>query len=358
MKDALFAAGVSRRTFLGGLAGLAAAGASGGDVRAPGGAARFLICSDLHLETVPWGRAAWQNGDDAASRHEGTIPAILAAAAANACDFVLNLGDFLMPKSRYGSPDACLSAWWATDVFAGERFHVLGNHDVELSTKAQCLEAYRMPGRYYAFDRGAWHFVVLDAQCVRREDGTCVDYAGRQSGSGYSFVERSFVDDEQLAWLRADLAATRRRCLVFSHQCLTRSVGNAGAVRAVLEEANRRAGYRKVVAAFSGHHHSNYDLTRGGIRYLQVNSANYFYVGAAAREDSDRRYPGIDLGGYTALLRSSYPYAKTLFAIVEADARGLRVRGMEAGFVPPAPPSAQSGGLPAVAWIRDAAIRL
>lgn len=119
---------------------------------------RFLICSDLHLESVPWGLEAKYG-------QEATIPTILAAAKREGCDFIMNLGDFMMP-SKYGDPAALLKAWFDTEAFAGERYVALGNHDVELDTKATCITKYKMPGKYYAFDRGGWHFVVLDPQNV------------------------------------------------------------------------------------------------------------------------------------------------------------------------------------------------
>ncbi|OWK41906.1 hypothetical protein [Fimbriiglobus ruber] len=30
--------------------------------------------------------------------------------------------------------------------------------------------------RYYAFDIGGYHFVVMDRNCVKKADGTIVDY--------------------------------------------------------------------------------------------------------------------------------------------------------------------------------------
>lgn len=350
-----FASGISRRAFLGGLAGLSAKltlGAESSEASAAEGAVRFLLCSDLHLETVPWGREAKYG-------QEGTIPTLLRAASEQACDFIMNLGDFTMPSGK-GNPTECLKAWFDTTVFAGERYVALGNHDVELDTKATCLERYRMPGKYYAFDRGGWHFVVLDPQNIRLEDGSCVAYDGKQSGSGYSFTQRSFVDDAQLAWLREDLMAAKGRCLIFSHQSVEQYIGNGAAVRATLEAVNQAAGYRKVVAVFGGHNHSNRDLSLGGIRYIQINSASYAYVGSGAPKAETRykeAYPDFTLSGYSTMLNSSYPYRKVLYAIVEADATCVRVHGFDAGFVAPLPTSVlQPNNLPMASWIRDAEI--
>lgn len=347
---------LSRRTFLGGLGGLSAGLAMG--ETAPGApeasGVKFLICSDLHLESVPWGLEAKYG-------QEATIPTILAAAKREGCDFIMNLGDFMMP-SKYGDPAALLKAWFNTEAFAGERYVALGNHDVELDTKATCIEKYRMPGKYYAFDRGGWHFVVLDPQNVRAADGSCVAYDGKKEGSGYDFTQRSFVDDAQLAWLREDLLAAQGRCLLFSHQSIEQYIGNGAAVRGVLEGVNRAAGHTKVVAAFGGHNHSNRDQCLGGIRYLQINSASYLYVGSSAPDAATRykaAYPNFSLKGYTSMLNSSYPYDRVLYAIVEADATGVRMTGRSAAFVAPEPTAkVMANGMPMASWIKDATIRI
>ncbi len=56
------------------------------------------------------------------------------------------------------------------------------------------LQALGLDDRYYSFDRAGWHFVVLDSTHPR-EIESAMPYTGR-------------LDEEQLAWLTADLAAT------------------------------------------------------------------------------------------------------------------------------------------------------
>ncbi len=77
--------------------------------------------------------------------------------------------------------------------------HAIGNHDIFGWTKADGAEAtprhgkeyaldlFGMAKRYYSFDQGGWHFVVLDSV--------------QPSADGYV----AFCDDEQTAWLEADL---------------------------------------------------------------------------------------------------------------------------------------------------------
>ena len=59
--------------------------------------------------------------------------------------------------------------------------------------KAMALERLKMPARHYSFDKGGWHFVVLDSMEFSH-------------GNNQGYLAR--LDDEQFAWLEADLAAT------------------------------------------------------------------------------------------------------------------------------------------------------
>ena len=59
--------------------------------------------------------------------------------------------------------------------------------------KAMALERLEMPARHYSFDQGGWHFVVLDSMEFSH-------------GNNQGYLAR--LDDEQFAWLEADLAAT------------------------------------------------------------------------------------------------------------------------------------------------------
>jgi alkaline phosphatase len=149
--------------------------------------------------------------------------------------------------------------------FLGERYLVLGNHDLMRLTKDEFLEhsGFEVPGSYYSFDLGAYHFVVLDANF-------------RQHGEPYArgnFKWRdTFIPPAQIEWLRQDLQhAGDKKALVFVHQNLSNEsndyrVKNAGAVRKILE------GSRNVLAVFQGHDH------RGG--YRKINNIHYLTLKA------------------------------------------------------------------------------
>jgi 3',5'-cyclic-AMP phosphodiesterase len=94
--------------------------------------------------------------------------------------------------------------------------YVIGNHDVwgwsdhkasgttgtePRYGKAWAIEAFGMPGRYYSIDKAGWHMVVLDST--------------QDDGGAYV----AMLDDEQFAWLEADLAKvdSATPILIFSH---------------------------------------------------------------------------------------------------------------------------------------------
>ena len=103
---------------------------------------KFAIVSDLHAPDIPDGLQRMQAVVDAANREK--------------VDFIIQLGDFI----RLDSLSRPYREVW--DQFKGEKFHVLGNHDLDKYTKEEFVEGFGMPGRYYSFDKGEFHFIVLD----------------------------------------------------------------------------------------------------------------------------------------------------------------------------------------------------
>jgi len=102
---------------------------------------------------------------------------------------------------------------------------------------------------------------------------------GNEPG-GKSGGYRRFMGAEQLAWLERELAEAARPVVLFVHQPFDADHGgcleNSSSVRAVVEQAEaRKPG--SVVAVFSGHLHLDYAREVNGIRYLQINSASYWW---------------------------------------------------------------------------------
>ncbi len=140
-----------------------------------------------------------------------------------------------------------------------DRHCVLGNHCVDILRKEEFLEGVGQKAAHYAFDRDAFHFVVLDA-CYRSD--------------GKPYERKNFVWTDpnipaaQVDWLKADLKATDKKVIVFAHQRLdvsdNHAVKNAADVRKVLE------GSGKVLAVFQGHSHKNDYKEIGSIHYCTL----------------------------------------------------------------------------------------
>ena len=108
--------------------------------------------------------------------------------------FVLNTGDTI---DGADGPTNTVAKWgfWKSAVDAELQgvpvYSVLGNHDMlesgptndALYGKAGACRMLGMPSRYYSFDRGGWHFVLLD-------------------GNGFG------GDKAQMEWLKKELAST------------------------------------------------------------------------------------------------------------------------------------------------------
>lgn len=295
----------------------------------------FVIVSDLHAQDVPDGKARMQ--------------AVARAAAEAKADFVVQLGDFVRPDS---TGNALRRAW---EQCPCSIYHVLGNHDMDRYTKEEYMHALDMPARYYSFDRGGFHFVVLDGNNLY--DGK--EYRPYAKSNFYGKAGTgSYIDPEQMTWLKADLEATDKRCVVFSHQSIDTFLDNGEAVRRVLEAENRRCGFAKVVLAFSGHNHSNYRKDIDGIAYIQVNSASYVWIGRPSL--SEQRYPDSINARYP-LLGRSIPYDRPLYAVVTLRTDGATLRGVRGAFVPPLPEAVglgdSIGPYPLVPFIADDEIR-
>ncbi len=223
--------------------------------------------------------ASWRMGL-IADLHHGLAPdalqrldSFMMAVDSQEPDCILQLGDF-----NYGvQAKECMDLW---SQFAGPQYHVLGNHDMDKATKAEMIDHWEMPSSYYSFDHKGWHFVILDRNHLRLDEGKYVDYA-----KANFYVDghlRGYAGPEQLEWLRADLAETQLPTVVFSHQGLgmdpnATTESAAGAIESVLATANAEG--QKVKACLCGHHHIDRYNFNSGIHYLWINSASYYWVG-------------------------------------------------------------------------------
>ena len=292
----------------------------------------FAIASDIHCPSIPEG------GDN--------LTAFVKAARKHKADFMIELGDFcgLDDKSK-----PFRDTW---NSFPGDKYHVIGNHDMDAYNADEYVKGMGMPGRYYSFDKGNFHFIVLDGNNLF--DGQT--YTHYQYGNFYRpYEQRAYLDPEQLEWLRADLAATDKKCVIFSHQSIDTYMNNGAHVRQILEEANRDAGFKKVVLAFSGHNHSNYTKVINDIIYIQINSASYVWCDVPT--NTEARYPKEINDRYGNILKYSITYDAPLYGIVTLTDSGVKMKGRKARFKSPQPSEVGLGdtidGLPLVSVIED-----
>lgn len=295
----------------------------------------FAIGSDFHARDVPDG--------------EQRLTSFIQAANDANVDFIIELGDFC----RFDSVDQVFHNIW--NSFPRDKYHVIGNHDMDAYTPDEYVAGMKMPGRYYSFDKGDFHFIVLDGNNLY--DGeNFTHYA--HANFYVDYKKRAYLDPEQMQWLKADLQSTNKKCVLFSHQSIDTFMNNGREVHELLVAENKRAGFKKVVLAFSGHNHSNYTKRIDDITYMQINSASYVWIGSPTQ--TEKRYPEAVNKRYS-ILEYSMTYTKPLYAIVKLTANGADIKGTKADFVPPTPADLNMPdsieGFPLVSTIEDATIK-
>ncbi len=243
-------------------------------------------------------------------------------------DFILSLGDFC-----FGKPENQVFL----DRFASATcpaYHVLGNHDMDYNTKDEMIDFFNIPSRYYSFDKNGYHFVILDANNLYK-DGQYIDYSKANYFVNNSF--REYIDDEQIEWFRNDIASTALPVMVFSHQSLyhySLGVKNRLELQLIMEDENKKSGYKKVIACFNGHNHLDFYREINGIHYLDVNSASYLWFEPA----SPGRYTDKSLYKKYPHLDNIALYQDPLYAFVSVDMKGnLSIKGVQSEWVSPVP---------------------
>uniref|UniRef100_UPI0032174F21 metallophosphoesterase family protein n=1 Tax=uncultured Draconibacterium sp. TaxID=1573823 RepID=UPI0032174F21 len=282
------------------------------------GTTKFAVCTDVHQDLI----------HDASDR---LVDFIRGAENQNA-DFIIQLGDFCLPLEKNQS---FLDVW---NTFDGLKYHVLGNHDMDISSKSVTQEFWGMKSSYYSFDQGDFHFVVLDPNFYKDGD----DMVSYKKGNYYSYPEtRAFIPADQLSWLQNDLAGTDKYTIVFTHQSLEHPGGikNREEVRQIFAKANKES--KKVIACFCGHDHENRYTEIEGIHYIGLNSASYSWVGSKLEysgrfsKQTEKDHPN---------LKYTLPYEKSVFALIEINSKGtITIKGVQSDFVKPGPDELGAG---------------
>ncbi|MFT5241860.1 MAG: 3',5'-cyclic AMP phosphodiesterase CpdA [Kiritimatiellia bacterium] len=181
-------------------------------------------------------------------------------------DLVVCLGDVIDESETIEGSLSCVREVVQTlNLLPAAKHYVLGNHDVSELSKAQFLASCGGNVSYYSFDCRGVHIVILDSNF--NADGTSF-------APGNFEWNDAWIGDEQIRWLRQDLAgAGERPTLVFCHANLDHRVRengelnghivkDAAKVREVLEAAGN------VKAVIQGHDHAGNQSTINGIPYI------------------------------------------------------------------------------------------
>jgi len=269
-------------------------------------ALRFGICSDIHQDIY----------FDVPERLKAFVDEMIQKKV----DFIIQLGDFCRPEPKN---QVIVDIW---NNFPGQKLHVIGNHDPENRfPREEVVRFWGAIDRYYSIDVKGFHLVILDGN----------DKNPNPARKGQLSYER-YVSEEQLEWLRDDLDKTSAPVIIFLHQSLDMDNGveNAAHVRAVLERCNQKAGYQKVQAVFSGHHHLDYYNRINGIHYIQINSMSYHWQGdtyaeSPFKDELNQKYPN---------LKRMNHYKDPLWAYIEISENGnLKMLGQKSQFVGKSP---------------------
>jgi predicted phosphodiesterase len=263
---------------------------------------RFGMCADVHKDVM----------HDADER----LGAYLQSMVKKRAHFVVQMGDFCQPIE---ANDSFREVWHSWE---GDQYNVVGNHDMDGGASREAFREYvGMEKGHYTYLQQGYRFIVLDGN-DRHKDAP----------GGYA----RHIGEEQRAWLKTTLGSTTEPVVVLVHQSIqnARGVDNGAEVRAILEAANKTAGWGRVLACFSGHHHQDDLVEVNGIPYIQVNSMSYKWVGGSKKHAS---YPA-EVHADHPWIEYTCPYEDPLWSFVTIDPKGeLRIEGIRSKWVGPSP---------------------
>ena len=143
----------------------------------------------------------------------------------------------------------------------------LGNHDIDALAYQNILEQF-LPGKkrgYYSFEKENYHFTVLDTNY----DANGIHYTEKTMQ-----WDQLYVNEDQLNWLRMDLAETEKKVIILTHGNLDRRmqggkmdphvIKNQKQVQEILQE------HGCILAVLQGHCHTGAMSIENGIPYITL----------------------------------------------------------------------------------------
>ncbi len=307
---------MNRRGFLASAVSLASLAASRVAMGQPSaaGTVKFLAFSDIHYRFSPRPR----------EQTVANLEKIIARAKRANVDFVVQLGD----SSEMPAEDADFIAMLGK--FGRPCHTVFGNHEWDKTPYDQVLAAFGMKSPHHSFEVKGWKFIACDPNYFKEADG-CHHYSNGNHRSRSKDALMSYMPEEQIEWLKGEIATASGPVVIMSHQSFDRdrgSVPNCAAVRRVIDEANARTP-GKVRLVMNGHHHCDYLSFRRGVPYLELNSASYNWLGqkfshACYSKEFAKKYPSAV---------HTIVYEGPLSVVVTLGMDGtLRIEGDQCGY--------------------------
>ena len=248
------------------------------------------IFSDLHIDMIPRGYERLEYFMEQMQEEQ--------------VDLIISLGDFVNAEEE-NKP--VVELFRSTDIPA---VSVIGNHDLDTSTRAQQLAFTGETQAYYSKDIGNVHCIFLDTNY--------------KSGDDY------ILPEEQLKWLKKDMAMTTKPCILFSHEEL-RFLANSDAVLNIMQSSGAT-----VIAAVNGHNHVDGFNEFGPYHSIDINSMAGQWLGTASNVErlNTDYYTQEEYDKYTSL-KYTAPYADPVFAVytIDTEARSVSVKGRTSSFI-------------------------
>ena len=228
-------------------------------------------------------------------------------------DALIQMGDFAIPKPEN------LSLIQYFNSAHPKAFHVLGNHDLDEGfSREEAVETFGMSSLYYTEDLGQIQLIVLDGN----EPGGPVKQG----------VYDSYIGPSQQTWLVNELEKAQKPILIVSHQPIAGvyPLANSSEIQSVLSKYSD-----KILLAINGHAHVDQHIFAGGVNYVHINSASYYWVGEKLAHDSlspevHENHPS---------LRFTCPYLDPLFALLTIDTKSgkILIEGRKSEWIGPSP---------------------
>ena len=188
--------------------------------------------------------------------------------------FVVHLGDFI--DRDFESFDKVAPIY---NRLKAPHYHVLGNHDFEVSDDKKALvpEKLGLKKRYYDFARKGWRFIVIDGNDVSLYAWPKDDPRTKAASEYHKSLKprppswNGAVGDKQLKWIESklrDATKAKERVILFCHFPAypknSHNLWNDQALTSLL------ARYPCVAAYLNGHNHAGNYGERDGIHYLTL----------------------------------------------------------------------------------------